>query len=129
MTISLLNFPSKGSQGVVRTNQKETEHGFDNTVDGSTIPFPTTVWMVLKPVLNNGIFYQPSTIRQEQIQEPKTPVQQLEVLAAICVFAWEGWECEIHVSSNKNNNKQQTASNNQQATSSNNNKCKYKLFK
>ena len=62
-----------------------------------------------KPVLNNGIFYQPSTIRQEQIQEPKTPVQKLEVLA-------EGWECEIHVSSNKNNNKQQTASNNQQAT-------------
>ena len=90
MTISLLNFPSKGSQGVVRTNQKETEHGFDNTVDGSTIPFPTTVWMVLKPVLNNGIFYQPSTIRQEQIQEPKTPVQQLEVLYGNMCFRLGG---------------------------------------
>ncbi len=26
-----------------------------DTVDGSEIPFPTTVWMVLKPVVNNGI--------------------------------------------------------------------------
>ena len=30
-----------------------------HTVDGSEIPFPTTVWMVLNPVVNNGLNYQP----------------------------------------------------------------------
>ena len=33
-----------------------------STVDGSEIPRPTTVWMVLKPVVNNGINYQPQLV-------------------------------------------------------------------
>lgn len=49
MTISLLNFPSKGSQpgwGVVSTILLMVPF----------IPFPTTVWMVVtKPVVNTGI--------------------------------------------------------------------------
>ncbi len=32
------------------------------TVDGSEIPFPTTGWMVLKLVVNNGMNYQPEVV-------------------------------------------------------------------
>ena len=31
------------------------EKKWGNTVVGSEIPFPTTVWMVLKPIVNNGM--------------------------------------------------------------------------
>ena len=34
-----------------------------NIVDASEIPFPTTGWMVLKPVVNNGIFTQPQLVQ------------------------------------------------------------------
>ena len=35
-----------------------------HTVDGSEIPRPTTVWMVIKPVVNNATNYQPTGDRR-----------------------------------------------------------------
>jgi len=44
-----------------RKNAAEVSTKIENcrihTVDGSEIPWPTTVWMMLKPVVNNGIRY------------------------------------------------------------------------
>ena len=53
---------------------REVRHGSKwlNTVDGPEIPRPTTVWMVLKPVVNNGIMNQMNTIStgDRRISEP-----------------------------------------------------------
>ena len=35
-----------------------------DTVDGSEIPRPTTVWMELKPVVNNGKNYQAQLVQE-----------------------------------------------------------------
>ena len=39
-------------------------------VDGSEIPRPSTVWMVLNPVVNNGKFYQPQLVISGFLNHP-----------------------------------------------------------
>ena len=52
---------------------REVRHGSKwlNTVDGSEIPRPTTVWMVLKPVVNSGRYLTIST-GERRISEQST---------------------------------------------------------
>ena len=68
------------------------------TVDGSEIPFPTTVWMVLKPVVNDGDklpfpqlvitrFLKPSTVPRKKAGWRR----HLCNLAIFFIATWKVW--------------------------------------